>query len=88
LDINKTIKNLEKNGYTNIFIWSDEKGTYYDWHNHPYEEIRIMIKGEMIINTKNKTYHLKAGDTLKVPAGEIHNAEILEDCEYICGSKI
>jgi quercetin dioxygenase-like cupin family protein len=47
-----------------------------------------MLKGEMIINTKEKTYHLKAGDILKVPAGEIHNAKILEDSEYICGSKI
>ncbi|ACM92668.1 putative cupin domain protein [Nautilia profundicola AmH] len=88
MNIDEIIKNLEKEGYTNIFIWSDTKGTHYDWHTHPYEEIRIMIKGEMIINTKEKTYLLKAGDKLKVPAGEEHNAEILEDCEYICASKI
>ena len=88
MDIQKTVKELEKENYKNIFIWSDTKGTYYDWHSHPYEELRIMLKGSMLINTKNKTYHLKAGDILKVPAGEIHNAKILEDCEYICGSKI
>ncbi|WP_456479649.1 cupin domain-containing protein [Nautilia sp.] len=88
MDVNAVIKNLEKEGYKNIFIWSDSKGTYYDWHTHPYEEIRIMIKGEMIINTKNKTYHLKTGDILKVPPGEEHNAEVLEECEYICASKI
>jgi len=88
MNAQEIIKKLQKENYTNIFIWKDSKGTYYDWHNHPYEEIRIMLKGEMIINTKEKTYHLKPGDVLKVPAGEIHNAEILEECEYICGSKI
>jgi quercetin dioxygenase-like cupin family protein len=88
LDIDKIIKDLEKEGYTNIFIWSDTKGTLYDWHTHPYEEIRVMLKGEMAINTKDNTYLLKAGDILKVPPGEKHNAEILEDCEYICASKI
>jgi quercetin dioxygenase-like cupin family protein len=88
MDKKSIIQNLEKENYKNIFIWSDTKGTNYDWHSHPYEEIRVMLKGEMIINTKEKTYHLKAGDILKVPAGEIHNAKILEDSEYICGSKI
>ncbi|AZV46888.1 cupin domain-containing protein [Nautilia sp. PV-1] len=87
MDIDKTVANLEKDGYKNIFIWSDSKGTYYDWHSHPYEEIRVMLKGEMIINTKENSYRLKKGDVLKVPAGEIHEAKILEDCEYICGSK-
>jgi quercetin dioxygenase-like cupin family protein len=84
---NKIIDALQKEGYSNIFIWQDSKGTYYDWHSHPYEETRVMLKGEMIIKTKNNEYHLKAGDRLNVPAGETHEAYILEDCEYICGSK-
>ena len=87
MDINKIIKELEEKGYKNIFIWNDAKGVKYDWHSHPYDEIRIMLKGEMIINTKNKTYHLKKGDILNVKAKELHNAEVLEDCEYICASK-
>jgi len=81
------IKKLQEEGYQNIFVWSDSKGTYYDWHTHPYEEIRVMLKGEMIINTKKQKFHLKPGDVLKVPAGEMHEAYVLEDCEYICGSK-
>ena len=73
--------------YKNIFTWYDRAGTTYDWHSHPYEEIRIMLSGEMIIETKNAKYHLKKGDILKVPAGEEHKAYVVEDCEYICGSK-
>ncbi|GAB6045212.1 hypothetical protein JCM11957_08100 [Caminibacter profundus] len=81
------IKDLEKEGFKNIFIWKDSKGTYYNWHKHQYDEIRVMLKGKMIINTKNNKYHLKPGDILNVPAGEIHEAYIIEDAEYICGSK-
>jgi len=83
----KFIKELEKEGFKDIYIWQDKKGTYYNWHKHPYEEARVMLKGEMIINTKDKKIHLKPGDKLLVPAGEVHEAYVLEDCEYICGSR-
>ena len=78
---------LISEGYKNIFTWQDKKGTVYNWHTHPYEEVRIMLEGEMIIETKNKKYHLKKGDILKVPAGERHKAYVLEDSTYICASK-
>jgi quercetin dioxygenase-like cupin family protein len=87
MSVKNIIKTLEKEGYKDIFIYSDKKGIYYDWHRHPYEEVRIMLKGKMKINTKNNSYLLKAGDRLNVPAGEMHEAYILENSEYICGSK-
>jgi quercetin dioxygenase-like cupin family protein len=87
MDVDKIIKNLKNEGYKDIFIYSDNKGNYYNWHKHPFDEVRIMIKGEMKINTKNNSYLLKEGDRLDVPAGEIHEAYVLEDSEYICGSK-
>ena len=74
--------------YTNIFTWQDKAGTFYDWHKHSYEEIRIMLEGEMIIETKTNKYHLKKGDILIVPAGEEHKAYVVKDCKYICGSKM
>ncbi len=81
------IKELQEEGYKNIFVWRDTKGTYYDWHKHPYNEVRVMLSGEMIIKTSQKEFHLKEGDRLNVPAGEIHEAYVLNDCEYVCGSK-
>jgi quercetin dioxygenase-like cupin family protein len=86
VDISKIIKNLEQEGYKNIFIFSDKKGTYYSWHKHHFQEVRIMLKGKMKINTKNNSYLLKSGDRLNVPAEEKHEAYVLEDCEYVCGS--
>jgi quercetin dioxygenase-like cupin family protein len=87
MNVNNLIDELKKEGYKNIFLHSDLKDTYYHWHRHPYEEVRIMLKGKMKINTKNNSYLLKAGDRLNVPAGEMHEAYILENSEYICGSK-
>ena len=81
------IQQLESKGYQNIFVWSDNKGTYYDWHSHPYDEIRYMLKGKMIINTKDKSIELNPGDIAEVKAGELHEAYVLEDCEYICATK-
>jgi len=84
--IEKIIKDFESKGYKNIFIWRDSKGTYYDWHTHPFNEIRYMISGKMIINTKDKKITLNPGDMAEVKAGEMHEAYVLEDCEYICAS--
>ena len=81
------IENLKRKGYKNIFIWSDSKGTYYDWHSHPYNEIRYMLKGKMKINTKDKSIILTPGDITEVKAGELHEAYVLEECEYICAQK-
>jgi len=83
----KIINEFKQKGYKNIFIWSDSKGTYYDWHTHPYNEIRYMLKGRMIINTKEKSIELKAGDIAEVKANEPHEAYVLEDSEYVCASK-
>jgi len=83
----KIIKELKEKGYKNIFVWSDSKGTYYDWHTHPYNEIRYMLKGKMIINTKDKKITLNPGDIAEVKKNEPHEAYVLEDCEYICASK-
>ena len=81
------IKNLKQQGYKNIFVFSDNKGTYYDWHTHPYNEIRYMLKGKMIINTKDKSIELNPGDMAEVKKGEPHEAYVIEDAEYICASK-
>jgi len=80
----KIINDLKQKGYKNIFIWSDSKGTYYNWHSHPYNEIRYMLKGKMIINTKDKKIELSSGDIAEVEANKPHEAYILENCEYMC----
>ncbi|MRJ06414.1 MAG: cupin domain-containing protein [Epsilonproteobacteria bacterium] len=86
--VDEVVQSLQKQGYKNIFLWRDKKGTYYPLHAHPYEEIRVVLDGELVIVEENGTrHHLRKGDRLKVSPGLRHEAFVLEDCKYICGSR-
>jgi quercetin dioxygenase-like cupin family protein len=82
-------KFLKGNGYGNIYIWRDPPGAFYDWHTHPFDEVRFILKGEISIETEEGVFHLKAGDLMEVPAGTKHRAKVGDEgVEYLCASKI
>lgn len=88
-DREEVFEELRRMGYGNLYIWSDPPGTFYDWHTHPYDEIRWVLEGEITIGTENGVFTLKPGDVMKVPAGTRHYAEVGENgVVYICGTKI
>lgn len=85
---NEIIKKiLEEEGYFNIFVWSDSKGTYYPTHIHPYDEVRWVVDGKIIIANNEKEFLLKPGDRLNSPPNTPHRAKAVEDVIYVCGSK-
>jgi quercetin dioxygenase-like cupin family protein len=86
-DPEKIRKILKEEGYEDIFVWEDQKGSFYDWHTHPYEEVRWICKGEITIGTEHGEITLKAGDRLDLPAGTRHWAKTDTGVVYICGSK-
>jgi len=60
----------------------------HDWHTHPFDEVRWVLKGEITIGTEDEVITLKAGDRLNVPAGARHWAKVGDEgVVYICGSK-
>ncbi len=82
-------RKLEELGYSNIYLWSDPPETFYDWHTHPYDEVRYVLSGEILIETEEGSYLLKAGDLMRVPAGTKHRAKVgKEGVSYLCGSKV
>ena len=84
----KVFKILEEEGYENLFLWSDPPNARYDWHTHPFNEVRWVLEGEITLGTEEGTVTLKAGDRLEVPAGTKHWAEVGPDgVTYVCGSK-
>ncbi len=87
IDINEAKKKLIDLGYSDLYVWQDSPGTYYDWHTHSEDEVRYILEGSMVIGTKDKVHHLKAGDILEVPAGTKHWAKTEEGVKYLCGSK-
>ncbi|RKQ63657.1 hypothetical protein C7457_0533 [Thermovibrio guaymasensis] len=88
-DKGEVFKRLQEEGYTNLYVWSDFPGTYYDWHTHPFNEVRWVLEGEITIGTEREVVTLRAGDRLDVPAGTRHWAKVGKDgVIYVCGSKV
>ncbi|MDQ8191882.1 L-dopachrome tautomerase-related protein [Roseibacillus persicicus] len=64
-----------------LAFWTMKKGGLVPWHNHVSEQITHVISGEMIftLGVDEKEFHLKAGDSLVIPANVPHKALALED---------
>lgn len=80
-------KRLTALGYSGIYLWEDEPGTYYPWHMHSEDEARLVLEGEITIGTEREVYHLKAGDILEIKAGTLHWAKTEKGVKYLCGSR-
>nr|WP_148209109.1 cupin domain-containing protein [Thermocrinis albus] len=87
MDPEKIIKQLREEGYENLYTWCDPPGTFYSWHTHPDDEVRVVYRGSMVIGTEEGEFLLKEGDRLEVKAGTRHWAKTEEGVCYVCGTK-
>ncbi|MEO2068642.1 MAG: cupin domain-containing protein [Desulfurobacteriaceae bacterium] len=89
IDKDEVLKILKKEEYTNLFVWYDPPNTTYDWHTHPFDEVRWIIDGEITIGTEREVVTLYPGDKMNVPAGTRHFAKVgNEGVVYICGCEL
>lgn len=56
--------------------WTNAPGYEYTVHSHKYAKVLFCLKGSIVFRTHpdGRTYALKPGDQLIVPAGIIHSA--------------
>lgn len=47
-------------------------------HNHPHEQVGIILEGEMEFTIGNETRICKKGDTYVIPGGVMHGVKVLE----------
>jgi mannose-6-phosphate isomerase-like protein (cupin superfamily) len=88
-DPEEAAKKLEEMGYGGIYPWRDPAGAFYDWHTHPHDEVRLVLEGEITIETEEGRYRLRAGDLMFVPAGTRHRAFVgKEGVVYLCATKV
>lgn len=78
---------LRKMGYDGIYIWEDPPETYYDWHTHREDEVRLVLEGSIVIGTEEGVYELGPGDLLEIRAGTKHWARTQMGVKYLCASK-
>ena len=75
-------KVLESKGY-GVVKYVYPPGTYFPNHTHAFDKMDTVLKGKFKIEALGKKLILSAGDILYVPAGTIHNAEVIGDEEVI-----
>ncbi|AWN23197.1 hypothetical protein DKM44_08130 [Deinococcus irradiatisoli] len=56
-------------------------GTVLPPNSHAQDEISFIHSGVLRAVSGGQSYTLRAGDVTLIPAGEVHEAEVLEDVE-------
>ena len=86
MDEEKLMEKLKEEGFERVYVWEDSPNAYHPNHTHSTETAHIIVKGAIDIVLYGKTYKLKEGDCLDVPANKVHSARVgKEGCRYIIG---
>lgn len=59
-------------------------------HKHPFDEVRMIVSGEMIMNVAGNRLLLRAGDRIIIPSNTKHAKEVRgeEPCVSIYSRKV
>jgi mannose-6-phosphate isomerase-like protein (cupin superfamily) len=62
--------------------------TYPD-HRHPFDEVRMILSGELAMNISGNQLLLRSGDKIVIPSNTRHSQKVLGDlpCECIVANK-
>jgi len=69
-------ENLEKQGYT-VTRYVYPPGTYFPEHTHEEDKIDAVLSGQFMMRIDGDAVILEAGDSLAVPRGVAHSAEVV-----------
>ena len=70
------IETFEKEGFTQVFEWSDPAGTVYEEHVHKGKVSLFVTDGSITFNFEGVTREIKAGERFDVPLGAKHSAVV------------
>lgn len=69
---------LESLGYR-VSCYVYPPGTYFAPHTHAVDKIDAVLSGQFKMTLQGQSVILAAGDSLRVPKGEVHSAEVVGD---------
>lgn len=79
-------KKLAREGYTEIYEWSDVPHYEYPLHKHETDTTLIVLKGDITVTIEGKTKKYSAGETVVVPAHKMHYAKVgSKGASYLVG---
>lgn len=61
----------------------------YPEHRHPFDEVRMILSGELSMNINGNQLLLRSGDKIIIPSNTKHSQKVLsqEPCECIVANK-
>lgn len=71
-------RKLEARGYT-CSVYRYPPGTFFPDHAHPVDKIDGVLSGRFRICMNGVAHILEAGDSIAVPRGQVHSAEVIGD---------
>lgn len=77
---------LRKEGFKEVYTWTDAPNVFYDAHTHESKTAHIIINGQMALSMNGETKMYHSGDRIDVPAKTPHTAKMgPEGCTYVVG---
>ena len=70
-----------------IELQHDAAGKVHHFHTHPVDEILVIISGRLNFMWEGGERICRAGDTILLPAGTLHQSEALDDSIYAIATR-
>ncbi|MCB0342828.1 MAG: cupin domain-containing protein [Pseudobdellovibrionaceae bacterium] len=66
------------------------KGATVTDHRHPFDEVRMVASGELVMNVAGNKLLLRPGDRITIPSNTKHSMETQGDelCVCVCANKV
>ena len=61
-----------------------EPGDHIRDHRHPFDEIRMVLSGELLLNIAGNQVLLRAGDRIMIPSNTKHAKSVHGDERCVC----
>ncbi|HEY6330448.1 MAG TPA: cupin domain-containing protein [Blastocatellia bacterium] len=71
-------RRLEAQGFS-VTRYDYPPGTVFPNHTHGIDKKDAVVKGRLLITATGQRFMLGPGDSLSVPAGMVHSAEVIGD---------
>ena len=83
------IEMLESEG---LQVYEEELPTraFIQDHRHPFDEVRVILSGELMVDVSGNKLLLRPGDKIVIPSNTKHSKKVEGDtsCISICSQKI
>ena len=89
LPVKEQIENIFEREGLRHFEEIYQPGQKIKTHIHPFDEVRMLVKGSMLINIAGNRLLLRSGDKIIIPSNTRHSKEVQgeEPCISICSYK-